>query len=29
MVASWWIIGVILQIGAGLIGRIRLARAAR
>jgi hypothetical protein len=29
MVASWWIIGVVLQIGAGLIGRIRLARAAR
>jgi hypothetical protein len=29
MVASWWMIGVVLQIGAGLIGRIRLARAAR
>ena len=29
MVASWWMIGVILQIGAGLIGRIRLARTAR
>ena len=26
MVASWWMIGVVLQIGAGLIGRIRLAR---
>ena len=23
MVASWWMIGVVLQIGAGLIGRIR------
>jgi hypothetical protein len=29
MVASWWMIGVVLQIGAGLIGRIRLARIAR
>ena len=29
MVASWWMIGVVMQIGAGLIGRIRLARAAR
>jgi len=29
MVASWWMIGVVLQIGAGLIGRIRLARTAR
>ena len=29
MIASWWMIGVILQIGAGLIGRIRLARTAR
>ena len=28
-VASWWMIGVVMQIGAGLIGRIRLARAAR
>src|SRR6202008_2926453 len=28
-VASWWMIGVVLQIGAGLIGRIRLARTAR
>jgi hypothetical protein len=28
MVASWWMIGVVLQIGAGLIGRIRLARMA-
>ena len=28
-IASWWMIGVILQIGAGLIGRIRLARTAR
>jgi hypothetical protein len=28
MVASWWIVGVVLQIGAGLIGRIRLAKAA-
>jgi hypothetical protein len=28
MVASWWMIGVVLQIGAGLIGRIRLARTA-
>jgi hypothetical protein len=29
VVASWWIIGVVLQIGAGLIGRIGLARTAR
>ena len=29
MIASWWMIGVVLQIGAGLIRRIRLARAAR
>ena len=29
MVASWWMIGMVLQIGAGLIGRIRLARTAR
>lgn len=29
MVASWWMIGVVLQIGSGLIWRIRLARAAR
>ena len=29
MAASWWMIGVVLQIGAGLIGRIRLARTAR
>ena len=29
MVGSWWMIGVVLQIGAGLIGRIRLARTAR
>ena len=29
MVASWWMIGVVLQIGAGLIGRIRLARTSR
>ena len=29
MIASWWTIGVVLQIGAGLIRRIRLARAAR
>jgi hypothetical protein len=28
MVASWWIVGVVLQIGAGLIGRIRLAKVA-
>jgi len=28
-VASWWTVGVVLQIGAGLIGRIRLAKAAR
>jgi hypothetical protein len=28
MVASWWVAGVVLQIGAGLIGRIRLAKAA-
>jgi hypothetical protein len=28
MVASWWMVGVVLQIGAGLIGRIRLAKAA-
>jgi hypothetical protein len=26
MVASWWMVGVILQMGAGLIGRVRLAR---
>jgi hypothetical protein len=29
MVASWSMIGVVLRIGAGLIGRIRLARTAR
>ena len=29
MVTSWWMIGVVLQIGAGLIGRIRLARTSR
>jgi hypothetical protein len=29
MVASWWTIGVVLQIGAGLIGRIRPARTVR
>jgi hypothetical protein len=29
MVGSWWMIGVVLQIGAGLIGRIRLARTVR
>lgn len=29
LVASWWMIGVVLQIGAGLIGRIRLARTTR
>ena len=29
IVASWWMIGVVLQIGAGLIGRIRLARTTR
>ena len=28
MVASWWMVGAVLQIGAGLIGRIRLAKAA-
>jgi hypothetical protein len=28
MVASWWVVGVVLQIGAGLIGRIPLAKAA-
>jgi hypothetical protein len=28
MVASWWVVGVVLQIGAGLIGRIRVAKAA-
>jgi hypothetical protein len=28
MVASWWMVGVVFQIGAGLIGRIRLAKAA-
>jgi hypothetical protein len=28
LVASWWMVGVVLQIGAGLIGRIRLAKAA-
>jgi hypothetical protein len=27
-VASWWAVGVVLQIGAGLIGRIRLPKAA-
>ena len=29
MVAAWWMIGVVLQIGAGLMGRVRLARTAR
>jgi len=29
IVASWWMIGVVLQISAGLIGRIRLARTTR
>jgi hypothetical protein len=29
LVASWWMIGVVLQIGAGLIGRIRLGRVPR
>ena len=29
MVASWWMIGVVLQIGAGLIGRIRFAGTVR
>ena len=28
MVASWWMVGVVLQIGAGLIGRIRLGKTA-
>jgi hypothetical protein len=28
MVTSWWVIGVVLQVGASLIGRIRLARTA-
>jgi hypothetical protein len=28
VVASWWVVGVVLQIGAGLIGRIRLSKAA-
>jgi hypothetical protein len=27
MVASWWMVGVVLQIGAGLMGRIRLTKA--
>jgi hypothetical protein len=27
IVASWWMVGVVLQIGAGLIGRIHLAKA--
>lgn len=27
-VASWWLVGVVLQIGAGLIGRILLAKVA-
>ena len=27
MVASWWMVGVVLQIGAGLMGRIHLAKA--
>jgi hypothetical protein len=25
---SWWLVGVVLQIGAGLIGRILLAKVA-
>ena len=29
IVASWWMIGGVLQIGAGMIGRIRLARTTR
>jgi hypothetical protein len=29
IVASWWMIGVVLQIGAGMIGRIRLAKTTR
>ena len=28
VVASWWVVGVVLQIGAGLIGRMRLSKAA-
>jgi hypothetical protein len=28
LIVSWWMVGVVLQIGAGLIGRIRLAKAA-
>lgn len=27
MVASWWMVGVVLQIGAGLVGRLRPAKA--
>jgi hypothetical protein len=27
MVVSWWMVGVVLQIGAGLMGRIRVAKA--
>jgi len=27
MVASWWMVGVVLQIGAGLLGRLRSANA--
>ena len=26
MLASWWVVGVLLQMSAGLIGRMRLAR---
>ena len=29
IVVSWWMVGVVLQIGAGLTGRIRLARTTR
>ena len=28
VICSWWVLGVIMQIGAGSIGRLRLARSA-
>jgi len=28
VIGSWWLFGVILQIGAGAIGRLRLASGA-
>jgi hypothetical protein len=27
-IGSWWVLGVVMQIGAGLAGRLRLARRA-